>query len=147
MTWLSLTALKALLRRALPFLRRYWKPIGIVVAIATLFVVACVRENAAEKRGLEAGRAECAAKSQAVIINEIVVANEAATELEQEDAEAEIVYRTITEQVDRLVLSEPIYRDVCLDAGGLRLANAALAGTAPDAAEPDPSLPRSLTPE
>src|SRR5687768_13635408 len=105
MSSLSLIALKALLRRALPFLRRYWKPVGIVVAIAALFVVACVRENAAERRGLAAGRAECAAKSQAVIVNEILVANEAATELEQEDAEAEIIYRTITESVDRLVLS------------------------------------------
>lgn len=144
---ITLAAIRLFLKGALPFLRRYWKPLAVLAILAVFFIVSCRRENAAERRGLEAGRAECAAKSQAVIVNEIVVANEAATELEQEDAEAEIVYRTITEQVDRLVLSEPVYRNVCLDGDGLRLANAALAGTAPAAGEPDPSLPRSLTPE
>lgn len=64
-----------------------------------------------------------------------------ATKLEQDNARERIVYRTITNQIDRYVAS-PVFVDAeCLDADGLRLARAAIAGTAPAAGEPADAVP------
>lgn len=61
-----MTALALLwLRRALPFLRRNWKPIAILAILALFFVVSCRRENAAERRGDEAGYARATAEQKA----------------------------------------------------------------------------------
>lgn len=57
--------------------------------------------------------------------------NELSGALAEHQAAQAIVYQTITRTVDRVV-DRPVYRADCLDADGLRLANAALAGTAPD---------------
>ncbi len=67
--------------------------------------------------------------------------------LETGNAKARIVYRTIHDQVDHLV-EMPIYRNICFDAPGVQLANAALgnvAVTPPDPAKPDGGMPKSLT--
>ena len=66
-------------------------------------------------------------------------AAEAATELEKVKTKTKVVYRTITQEVDRVV-EKPIYRDVCLDPDGLRLANAALVGALTPAAQPDSEM-------
>jgi hypothetical protein len=66
-------------------------------------------------------------------------ASEAATELEKAKAKTKVVYRTITQEVDRVV-EKPVYRDVCLDPDGLRLANVALVGAFTPAAEPNSGM-------
>lgn len=52
-------------------------------------------------------------------------ATQAAAELEDARSQAAVKYRTITKEVQRVV-EKPVYRDVCLDSDGLRLANDAL---------------------
>lgn len=56
-------------------------------------------------------------------------ANSAVASLETKNAAARAVYRTITEQVDK-VIEMPVYRNTCFDEPGLQLANAALGGVA-----------------
>lgn len=48
-------------------------------------------------------------------------------QLEKAKNERTVEYRTLTQQVDKVVV-RPVYRNVCLDADGLRIANTALAG-------------------
>ena len=67
-------------------------------------------------------------------------ANAQAEELEQAKAKREIIYRTITKTVDRIV-DRPVYRSDCLDDDGLRIANEALTGTPAAASQPDADLP------
>lgn len=71
--------------------------------------------------------------------NETKRAAAAAEELEKAKAKTKVVYRTITQEVDRVV-EKVSYRDVCLDLDGLRLANAALVGALTPAAKPDGGL-------
>ena len=67
-------------------------------------------------------------------------ANRHAEELEKARAQREIVYRTITKEVDRIV-DRPVYLNVCLDDDGLRVINEALTGTPAAAGEPDAAMP------
>lgn len=55
-------------------------------------------------------------------------ANLAVTKKESGDAKAKVVYRTITQTVDKLV-DRPVYRNVCFDADGVKVANEALTGS------------------
>ena len=71
--------------------------------------------------------------------------NAAADKKEKGDAKAKVVYRTITKEVDRVVVE---YRDrACLDPDGLRLARAAIRGEVPDPAQPDKPLRPAPGPE
>lgn len=67
--------------------------------------------------------------------------NQAAEKKEKGDAKAKIVYRTITQKVDRYI-DRPVYRNICLDDDGLRDANAALVGALTPAAKPDKPMPK-----
>lgn len=69
-------------------------------------------------------------------------ANAASTKLETGNAQAKVVYRTITRTVDKVV-DRPVYRNVCIDADGLQLANAALRGALTPAGKPDGAVPGS----
>jgi hypothetical protein len=60
---LALILLK--LRRALPFLRRYWKPLAVLAILAVFFIVSCRRENAAERRGDAQGYARATGEQKA----------------------------------------------------------------------------------
>lgn len=96
-----------------------------------------------------AARAEIAAsaaivKSQQSAVTELKAATQVADKLEKSDAHEQIVYRTITQAVDRIV-EQPVYRDRCLDDGGLRLARAAIAGALTDPAESDAVVPGAAT--
>jgi hypothetical protein len=71
--------------------------------------------------------------------------NEAAQALEAARNEREIVYRTITKQVEKVV-ERPVYRNQCLDTSGVQLINDALAGRASDPAKPSPDLPAADAP-
>lgn len=71
--------------------------------------------------------------------NEAAQAHRAAANLEENNAEASVIYKTITRSVDRYV-DRPVYRAECFDADGLRDANAALTGQAARPAKPDYSL-------
>lgn len=73
----------------------------------------------------------------------IAQANAAVATLESTNAEARIVFRTITHSVDKVV-DRPVYLNTCFDADGLQLVNAALAGVA--AAGAPPGDPHNLVP-
>jgi hypothetical protein len=66
--------------------------------------------------------------------------NAVSAQLEQARHERKIVYRTITQQVDRIVARD-VYRNVCLDADGLSAVNAALAGKPVDPGVLDAAVP------
>lgn len=52
---------------------------------------------------------------------------DASQHLEEQKAQQQVVYQTITKTVDRIV-EKPVYKNVCLDTDGVAAANAALAG-------------------
>ncbi len=64
----------------------------------------------------------------------------AAKALEVDRGKAKIVYRTITREVDRIVTRD-VYRNVCLDADGLRIARCAIRGESTDRCQPDKPVP------
>ena len=82
----------------------------------------------------EKARAEEAAK-----------ASKAATTLEVKREKARVVYRTIREQVDRIV-DRPVYVSRCLDDDGLRLARCAILGKSADSCVPDKPVPATPAP-
>lgn len=69
----------------------------------------------------------------------------ASTKLENGNAQAKVVYRTITQTVDKIV-DRPVYKSLCLDDDGLRTANQALGGTLEVIRKPDATVPRPATP-
>ena len=77
----------------------------------------------------EKARAEEAAK-----------ANQAATKLEVKRHAAKIVYRTIREEVERVV-DRPVYLSACLDADGVRLARCAIQQKSGDSCVPASPVP------
>ncbi len=66
----------------------------------------------------------------------------ASTQVEVKSEKAKVIYRTITQSVDKII-DRPVYRNVCLDDDGLRNANAALSGQIAATGEPDKPLPAS----
>lgn len=69
----------------------------------------------------------------------------AATGLEVDRGKTKVVFRTITQTVDKIV-ERAVYRNVCLDDDGLRNANAALLGKSADPAKPDGGMPAPVGP-
>ncbi len=82
------------------------------------------QEDVAETQRLSAKKADTAAVSH-----------------EQFQERERVVYQTITETVDRIV-EKPVYRNVCLDADGMRALSAAIHGRADDPGQPSPAVPR-----
>jgi hypothetical protein len=112
--------------------------LGPVVYLAGLYYTI-------DRRGYERGRAEVQARWDAAARlqrdQEAAQAAGAASVLEKDNVKARTVYRTLTRTVDRYI-DRPVYRNVCLDADGLRDANAALrGGPLPDPAQPDKPVP------
>lgn len=66
----------------------------------------------------------------------------ASTKLEIGNAQAKIVYRTVTRTVDKIV-DRSIYVRACFDDDGMRAVNAALRGALPAAGQPDGAVPGS----
>ncbi len=89
---------------------------------------------------------DAAQKSRQAMLDQ---ADAALTTLETQNVKARVVYKTLTQTVDRLV-DRPIYRNACLDDTGLRLANAALGGVAvapPNPGEPNSGMPAVIIPQ
>ena len=70
---------------------------------------------------------------------ELKAGQKAAEKKEVGDQEAKVIYRKITQEVERVV-EKPVYRNVCLDPDGLRIARDAIRGEVSDPAKPDESL-------
>ena len=98
--------------------------------------------SAANEYQLKIDKLQIDARDQVQKVRDAMTAqaNEAVNSLETQNAKARIVYRTVTEMVDRIV-DRPVYRNTCFDDDGLRLVNAALAGVA----VATPALPSSNT--
>lgn len=70
---------------------------------------------------------------------ELKAGQKAAEKKEVGDQKAKVIYRKITQEVERVV-EKPVYRNVCLDPDGLRIARDAIRGEVSDPAKPDESL-------
>lgn len=120
----------------LPAVRQY---LTLIVAAAAFaagawighgMTAASYRKDIIAEQG---AKIEAIKKAADAVHQAAVEADQHAQELEKARAQREIVYRTITKQVDKIV-DRPVYRNVCLDDDGLRVINDALRGEA--AADP-----------
>lgn len=78
-----------------------------------------------------------------------VIDMQAAADVERQKAQAKVVYRTITEQVN-VEVEKPVYRDCHLTDDGIRLWNDANRGAISQASatgKPDPAMPRAAPAE
>lgn len=73
-------------------------------------------------------------KSDSMKLNQI-----AAAQLAKERANVKTVYQPIFHTITKVV-EKPVYQRACIDADGLRLLNAAVAGKPPDAGQPDAAV-------
>lgn len=92
--------------------------------------------------GYDSAKQECAEAAEKVRKAEETKSGAASTGREKDREKTRVVYRTITQSVDKVV-ERPVYRNVCLDDDGLRLANAALSGALSTAREPDDRVPKA----
>ena len=92
------------------------------------------------KAGMDAVRAEWAEANRQAREKEAAQAGKAAEKLEAKREKAKVIYRTITKEVDKIV-ERPVYRSVCLDTDGLRLARCAIRGQDASACKPDKPVP------
>ena len=106
-----------------------------LIALAVLGTLSGIAYKIRES-GKDAIRVEWAEANRAQRERDAKQASTAATKLEVSNVKAKVVYRTITREVDKIVEKE-VYRHVCFDADGVRLANAALRGEIAPAAKPD----------
>lgn len=122
--------------------------LGWMYLIGTAAVIASLGGifYAVDHRGYVRGKAEVQAEWNAAVdaeaAREVVQSNAAASNLESKNAQARVVYRTITQAVDKYI-DRPVYRNVCFDADGVRDVNAALSGTLAAAGQPDGRVPGS----
>jgi hypothetical protein len=73
------------------------------------------------------------------------VADTASAGLETDRTAIRTEFKTIYSEVERVV-EKPVYRDVCIDADGLRILSGAITGHRPAASEPAGPVPRSFGP-
>lgn len=78
----------------------------------------------------EAAKSEAAQRATRDLARAVEAQDRAVTEYLKEKEDANVVYRVINEEVERVV-TKPVYRNVCLDADGLRALEHAIDGTAP----------------
>ena len=111
----------------------------LVLALAILGMLAGIGYKV-RQAGYDAAKLECEQAAAAQREREAKQAAEAATGLETKREKAKIIYKTITERVN-VEVEKPVYRNVCFTDDGMRIANAALAGTIPGSAKPNAALP------
>lgn len=121
------------------------RPRGFTLLIYGLMLLALLTAlGGIYAKGYYAGKAvvrgEWDAANAKARAEEAARAHEAATKLEAANAKRRIVYRTIREQVEKVV-DRVEYRDrPCLDARGVCLANAAIGGKGADTCQPHEPL-------
>jgi len=93
------------------------------------------------KRGVAECKAEWEAANAAKLAEDAKKIDAASSKVEKGNAKAKVVYRTITQTVDRYI-DRPVYRNICFDVDGLRDANAALRGEISDTSKSDRAVPR-----
>lgn len=116
--------------------------IGFLIALTMAGVSGYVKGHHDAVQDCQIAKDKLVQSSQALKDVEAKKANTESVKLEGEDAKAKVVYRTITQVVDRVV-ERPVYRTACFDPDGLRAANEALAGKTADTGEPDGSVSES----
>ena len=104
-----------------------------VLALAILGVLSGIGYKVRQS-GYQAAQLECQQASAKQREAEAQQASQSATGLEVKREKAKVIYRTITQEVDRVV-EKPIYHECGIPADGVRLANAALTRQSPAAAE------------
>jgi len=122
---------------------------GSLLVYAILGVVALAAVAAMGKAVYDAGsdakQVEWDAANEKQRKDEADKALKAGVKKEQGDAKAKVVFRTITQTVDKIVTRD-VYRNICLDDDGLLNVNAALSGALTPAREPDKPLPPTVAP-
>lgn len=115
-------------------------------ALAALAILATLSGIAYRiyQAGADSVRVEWAEANRLQRESEAKKANEAATKLEVRHAKARVIYRTITQAVDREV-EKVVYRDTCLLPSGVCLANAAILGKSTDSCVAGKPVPAPTT--
>lgn len=114
-----------------------WLYLGaLVVLIVVLSAVVYGIYNTGYTNGKAKIQLEWNAAVDAQVLKELQQSGTAAKSLEDRNAKAKVVYRTITQQVDKYI-DRPVYHNLCFDDDGLRDANAALLGSTTPPAKPD----------
>lgn len=132
-----------------PLFLNPWAILGAGVLAVSLFVGGYLKGHHDAKADgevqIQALQLEAAESAQKQRQAELIQASNASTGFQNDTAKARIVYKTIHDQIHD-ILERPVYRNVCLDDDGLRLANAALAGvpTASNPGGPHPIVPAPL---
>ena len=116
--------------------------LAILAAIASLvwWADANIETSAGVKKGEANIRQEWSDAVKEQQEKEVAQSDKAARNLEADRAKRKPIYRTITVAVDRIVARD-IYRNVCLDPDGLRIARCAIRGESTDTCKPDDPLP------
>lgn len=109
----------------LGFLLKNWKPLLILSAIA-FFAVSWRQDRAAQyRRGYGAAMSEVSERLKAAAIEHAEHARKTSAAYQAQKAAREEKERVRYVQVQKIV-EKPVYRNVCLDADGLRELNAAI---------------------
>lgn len=109
----------------LGFLLKNWKPLLILSAIA-FFAVSWRQDRAAQyRRGYGAAMSEVSERLKAAAIEHAEHARKTSAAYQAQKAAREEKERVRYVQVQKIV-EKPVYRNVCLDADGVRELNAAI---------------------
>lgn len=125
----------------------WWARLGAVAALA-LSLYGLGRLHQAEADSAERAREDRARLEATVqqLGRRAAIAHKVATAYESDRERIRVVHQTIVREVPH-VIDRPVYRDCRLDADGVRLLTAALAGRAPDpAGQPPGAVPRPERP-
>lgn len=105
--------------------------VAVAVGFGSGWQVRAWKCDAAQAEALEVAARDAARRAEKVDV--------VAVAFEEKRAAAVVKQRVIRVEVDRVV-ERPVYRNVCLDADGLRLVAESL-GTGPVAGQPSPAMP------
>jgi hypothetical protein len=113
-----------------------------IYAVLALAIMAMIATGVAKVKawGASEVKAEWDAAVAAQKEVELLRSRTAAKELAEERAKKKTVVRWRTEHVERII-DRPVYRNLCFDADGLCLANAALLGKNAAGCKPDGGMP------
>ena len=105
------------------WLTQNWRVVALLGLIGLAYGYHRYALHGADSAGYERSQNE-------YLIAQAKANQKAAEKLEKGNAEAAVIYRTITKEVDKII-DRPVYRNVCVDPDGLRLINQALTKSLP----------------